>query len=270
MILTLQFACGVDNHPPPSEIVGVMTLGEDLRRARESAGLSIDELARITNLRAGLISMMESGDFSQCGGDTYARGHIRNIARALRVSADSFLSIYDAEHSSDSRSIHAQLVENNAAAIRSENRKLSWKVLAGVSVSIVVLIGVAQFALSAIESDPAATPIVTEVEPSTSPSAQAMPTTSPSALTEVVIPAGEKLNLVITATRGNSNIDVVVGGVHLYKGPLFQGEEKSFVGDESISIYLGNAGDLDLTLNGEKLAPLGERNQEIRKTFRAK
>ena len=50
----------------------------------------------------------------------------------------------------------------------------------------------------------------------------------------------------------------------------FQGEEKSFVGDESISVYLGNAGDLDLTLNGEKLAPLGERNQEIRKTFRAK
>ncbi len=38
----------------------------------------------------------------------------------------------------------------------------------------------------------------------------------------------------------------------------------------SISVYLGNAGDLDLTLNGEKLAPLGERNQEIRKTFRAK
>ena len=270
MILTLQFGCGVDNHPPPSEIVGVMTLGEDLRRARESAGLSIDELAHMTNLRAGLISMMESSDFSQCGGDTYARGHIRNITRALRVSADSFLSVYDAEHSSDSRSIHAQLVENNAAAIRTENRKLSWKVLAGVSVSIVVLIGLAQFALSAIESDPVAKSIVTEVEPSTSPTAQAMPTTSPSESTGVVIPAGEKLNLVITATRGNSNIDVVVGGVHLYKGPLFQGDEKSFVGDESISIYLGNAGDLDLTLNGEKLAPLGERNQEIRKTFRAK
>jgi hypothetical protein len=37
-----------------------------------------------------------------------------------------------------------------------------------------------------------------------------------------------------------------------------------------ISIYLSNAGDLDLTLNGEKLAPLGVRNQEIRKTFRSK
>ncbi len=243
-----------------------MTLGEDLQRARENAGLSIDELARITNLRAGLISMMESGDFSQCGGDTYARGHIRNIARAIGISAENLLAIYDAEHSSDSRSIHAQLVDNNAAAIRSENRKLSWKVLAGVSVSIVLLIGVAQFALSAVDSESDTSSVVTEAQPSASPTSEAQPTAS----TEVVVPTGEQLNLVIAATRGNSNIDVVVGGVHLYKGPLFQGEEKSFVGDVSISVYLGNAGDLDLTLNGEKLAPLGERNQEIRKTFRAK
>ena len=247
-----------------------MTLGEDLQRARENAGLSIDELARITNLRVGLISMMESDDFSQCGGDTYARGHIRNIARAIGISADNLLAIYDAEHSSDSRSIHAQLVDNNAAAIRSENRKLSWKVLAGVSVSIVLLIGVAQFALSAVDSEPDTSSVVTEAQPSASPTSEAQPTMSPSAPTEVVVPTGEQLNLVIAATRGNSNIDVVVGGVHLYKGPLFQGEEKSFVGDVSISVYLGNAGDLDLTLNGEKLAPLGERNQEIRKTFRAK
>ena len=247
-----------------------MTLGEDLQRARENAGLSIDELARITNLRVGLISMMESGDFSQCGGDTYARGHIRNIARAIGISGENLLAIYDAEHSSDSRSIHAQLVDNNAAAIRNENRKLSWKVLAGVSVSIVLLISVAQFAISAVDSEPAATSVETEAQPSASPTSEAQPTMSPSAPTEVVVPTGEQLNLVIAATRGNSNIDVVVGGVHLYKGPLFQGEEKSFVGDVSISVYLGNAGDLDLTLNGEKLAPLGERNQEIRKTFRAK
>jgi len=247
-----------------------MTLGEDLQRARENAGLSIDELARITNLRVGLISMMESGDFSQCGGDTYARGHIRNIARAIGISAENLLAIYDAEHSSDSRSIHALLVDNNAAAIRSENRKLSWKVLAGVSVSIVLLIGVAQFALSAVDSEPDTSSVVTEAQPSPSPTSEVQPTMSPSAPTEVVVPTGEQLNLVIAATRGNSNIDVVVGGVHLYKGPLFQGEEKSFVGDVSISVYLGNAGDLDLTLNGEKLAPLGQRNQEIRKTFRAK
>jgi cytoskeleton protein RodZ len=245
-----------------------MTLGEFLQKAREDAGFSVDELAHIVNLRPGLIRAMESNDFLPCGGDTYARGHIRNISQATGSSAQELLAMYEAEHSVDSRSIHSQLVDNNAAAIRSENRKLSWKVLVGASLSVVLLIGVAQFALSAIESEPATTSmVVEEVEPSQTPTPSPTPSAAPTATTSTM--TGE-LTLLISAARGNSNIDVVIGGVSVYKGPLFQGESKTFVGEESISIYLGNAGDLDLTLNGEKLAPLGERNQEIRKTFRAK
>jgi cytoskeletal protein RodZ len=245
-----------------------MTLGEFLQKAREDAGISIEELAHIVNLRPGLIRAMESNDFLPCGGDTYARGHIRNISQATGSNAKELLAMYDAEHSVDSRSIHSQLVDNNAAAIRSENRKLSWKVLVGASLSVVLLMGVAQFALSAIESEPATTSmVVEEVEPSQTPTPSPTPSAAPTATSSTT--TGE-LTLSISATRGNSNIDVVIGGVSVYKGPLFQGESKTFVGENSISIYAGNAGDLDLTLNGEKLAPLGERNQEIRKTFRAK
>jgi cytoskeletal protein RodZ len=245
-----------------------MTLGEFLQKEREDAGLSVDELAHMVNLRPGLIKAMESNDFLPCGGDTYARGHIRNIAQITGSNVQQLLAIYDADHSVDSRSIHAQLVDNNAAAIRKENRKLSWKVLVGASLSIVVLIGVAQFAIGGFDSEPATTSmVIEETEPSQtptpSPTASAAPTTSSSTMSN-------ELTLSIAATRGNSNIDVVIGGVSVYKGPLFQGESKSFVGENSISVYLGNAGDLDLTLNGEKLAPLGDRNQEIRKTFRAK
>jgi cytoskeletal protein RodZ len=245
-----------------------MTLGEFLQQARENAGLSVDELAHMVNLRPGLIKAMESNDFLPCGGDTYARGHIRNIAQITGSNAQELLAIYDADHSVDSRSIHSQLVDNNAAAIRKENRKLSWKVLVGASLSIVVLIGVAQFAIGGFDSEPATTSmVIEETEPSQTPTptptASAAPTTNSSTMSN-------ELTLSIAATRGNSNIDVVIGGVSVYKGPLFQGESKSFVGESSISVYLGNAGDLDLTLNGEKLAPLGDRNQEIRKTFRAK
>ena len=245
-----------------------MTLGEFLQQARENAGLSVDELAHIVNLRPGLIRAMESNDFLPCGGDTYARGHIRNIAQITRINSQELLAMYDAEHSVDSRSIHTRLVDNNAAAIRSENRKLSWKVLVGASLSIVLLIGVAQFAISVVDSEPATTSMVTEeVEPSQTPTPTPTASAAPSATSSTV---NNELTLSIAATRGNSNIDVVIGGVSVYKGPLFQGESKSFVGESSISVYLGNSGDLDLTLNGEKLAPLGDRNQEIRKTFRAK
>ena len=266
-----------------------MTLGELLQKAREDAGFSVDELSHIVNLRPGLIRAMESNDFLPCGGDTYARGHIRNFSQITGSNSQELLAIYDAEHSVESRSIHSQLVDNNAAAMRKENRKISWKVLVSVSLSVVVLIGVAQFAISAIDSEPIATSmIVEEVEPSQTPTPNASPTSSstPSSSTPSLstpslstpsaspvasaAPINGQLTLLIAATRGNSNIDVVIAGASVFKGPLFQGESKSFTGQDSISIYLGNAGDLDLTLNGEKLASLGERNQEIRKTFRAK
>ena len=245
-----------------------MTLGEFLQKAREDAGLSVDELAHIVNLRPGLIRAMESNDFLPCGGDTYARGHIRNISQITGSNSQALLALYDTEHSVDSRSLHSQLVDNNAAAIRSENRKLSWKVLVGASLSIVVLIGIAQFAIGAIDSEPTTTSmVIEEVEPTQTPTPSPTASVTPTATSSIV---SNELILSIAATRGNSNIDVVIGGVSVYKGPLFQGESKTFDGENSISIYLGNAGDLDLTLNGEKLAPLGERNQEIRKTFRAK
>ena len=245
-----------------------MTLGEFLQKAREDAGLSVDELAHIVNLRPGLFRAMESNDFLPCGGDTYARGHIRNISQITGSNSQELLALYDTEHSVDSRSLHSQLVDNNAAAIRSENRKLSWKVLVGASLSIVVLIGIAQFAIGAIDSEPTTTSmVIEEVEPTQTPTPSPTASETPTATSSIV---SNELILSIAATRGNSNIDVVIGGVSVYKGPLFQGESKTFDGENSISIYLGNAGDLDLTLNGEKLAPLGERNQEIRKTFRAK
>jgi cytoskeletal protein RodZ len=252
----------------PIEIVGDMTLGEVIRQAREDAGLSIDELAQIVVLRSRLLVAMENDDFSQCGGDTYARGHLKNIAKATHSSASEFIELFDANHSTDSRSIHSQLVDNNAAAMKSENRRLSWKVLLSASLSIIVVIGVVQFALDSAQVQDEVAPVVAEsaspsAEPSVTPSAVVTPETEESATTAGV-------TLVISAARGDSRIHVVASGETLYKGLLLQGEEKIFTDQVSIAIYLSNAGDVDLTLNGEKLPPRGERNQEIRETFRAK
>ena len=245
-----------------------MTLGEVIRRAREDAGLSIDELAQIVVLRSRLLVAMEDNDFTQCGGDTYVRGHLRNIAKATNYSAQELIELFNTQHSIDSRSIHSQLIDNNAAAIKSENRRLSWKVLLSASLSIVVLIGFVQFAIDASDVQDVVAPVVSE-SPSPSASSSVAPLETITPATEVT-PAVSGVTLVISASRGDSRIHVVASGQTLFRGLLLQGEEKSFTDRASISIYLSNAGDVDLTLDGEKLPPRGERNQEIRETFRAK
>ncbi|CAB4334672.1 unannotated protein [freshwater metagenome] len=242
-----------------------MSLGEFLRGARESAGLSIDELAERTSIRAGLLREIEKNNFVHCGGDTYARGHLRNIAPIISVDAQTLIDLYNKEHSSELRKIHDMLVENNVTRIPTERKTVSWKSLAIASVVVLAAIAGGQIIIS--NSKTTVTPAVIS-SPTATASAEPSPTATQT--TEEVPAVSGELSLTISATRGNSNIDVVVDGKHLYKGPLFQGDSKNFSSPTSISIYLSNAGDLDLTLNDEKLAPLGARNEEIRKTFRSK
>jgi cytoskeletal protein RodZ len=247
-----------------------MSLGQFLRGARESAGLSIDELAEVTSIRVGLIKEIENNNFVHCGGDTYARGHLRNIAAKISVDAQTLIDLYNEEHSTESRKIHDMLVENNVAKIPTERKSVSPKSLAIASVVVLAAIAIGQIVIS--NSKMTVIPAVTvskSANPTPSASVSAEPT-QPATIASAAPAVTGEMKLTISATRGNSNIDVVVDGKHLFKGPMFQGDSKSFNAPTSISIYLSNAGDLDLTLNGEKLAPLGARNQEIRKTFRSK
>jgi len=243
-----------------------MSLGQFLQGARKSAGLSIDQLAVVTSIRPGLLIEMEQNNFVNCGGDTYARGHLRNIAPKIFVDPQTLIDLYNEEHSSQSRKIHDMLVENNVTRIPTELKSISPKKLAIASVIALAAIALGQIVIS--NSKTTVIPVMVD-SPSPKVSESAQPTKP--VVTESVAPSATgEMSLTISATRGNSNVDVVVNGQHLFKGPMFQGDSKSFNAPTSISIYLSNAGDLDLTLNGEQLAPLGVRNQEIRKTFRSK
>jgi len=251
-----------------------MSLGDFLRGARESAGLSVDDLAERTSIRAGLIKEMENNKFIHCGGDTYARGHLRNIAPLISANAQVLIDLYNEEHSTDSRKIHDMLVENNVTKIPTERKSISWKTLAIASIVVIAAVAIGQIIVSNSTST-VIPPEVSTASPSVTPSATpsvttpAAPSMSLGSESSTPVTSGE-LSLIISATRGSSNIDVVVAGKHLFKGSLFQGDSKSFSASNAISIYLSNAGDLDLTLNGQALAPLGARNEEIRKTFRSK
>ena len=72
-----------------------MTLGSMIEEARKAAGFSLAELASATNIRATVLNQIEKDDFSNCGGHTYARGHIRNIAIALKTDQAEFLRVFD-------------------------------------------------------------------------------------------------------------------------------------------------------------------------------
>jgi len=245
-----------------------MTLGQVIRDARIAAHLSIEQLSDMTSVRIGLLTEMEENNFSHCGGDTYARGHLRNIANKVGADPNVFIKLYNEEHSLENRAIGDLLVENNVMSVPVEKKSISWKVPAGISLSVLFLFGVVQIVMSNQSSDSqpvaaaSATPTPTP-EASVAPS----PTATPAPAATVAASDG-KVTLKLSAVRGNSYIDVIVDGTRVIKGSLFQGDTKNFEGSRAISVYLSNPAGLDVTHDGELLPPLGGQNEEVRRTFR--
>jgi len=77
-----------------------MPLGQYLAVAREEAGLSQAELADKVRLRTTVLMAIEDDDYSMCGGDVYARGHLKALATALELDPQAVLAIFDEEFAS--------------------------------------------------------------------------------------------------------------------------------------------------------------------------
>ncbi|MBO0804633.1 MAG: helix-turn-helix domain-containing protein, partial [Nocardiopsaceae bacterium] len=75
-----------------------MSIGGTLAEARRTAGLSVAEVSARTRIRGSLIRAIEGDDFGPCGGDFYARGHIRAIARVVGVDSRPLIASYDEAH----------------------------------------------------------------------------------------------------------------------------------------------------------------------------
>lgn len=243
-----------------------MTLGQVIRDARIAARLSIEQLSESTSIRIGLLTEMENNNFVHCGGDTYARGHLRNIANKIGADPLELINLYNEEHSLENRAIGELLVENNVMQVPQEKKAISWKVPASISLAVLFTFGVVQIVMSnqSTDSQPR---VVASASPTAEASVAPIPTPSQEAPAPVEVSDG-KVTLTLTAVRGNSYIDVIVDGTRVIKGSLFQGDTKNFQGTRAISVYLSNPAGLDVTVDGELLPPLGGQNEEVRRTFR--
>ncbi|RNL86194.1 helix-turn-helix domain-containing protein [Halostreptopolyspora alba] len=61
------------------------TIGQTLAAAREESGHTLEEISDRTRIRRTVLAAMERDDFAPCGGDFYARGHIRAVCREVGI-----------------------------------------------------------------------------------------------------------------------------------------------------------------------------------------
>jgi cytoskeletal protein RodZ len=72
-------------------------LGDLLRPARESRGLSLADVAELTHVRQEYLRALEEGRYGDLPEDVYARNFVRLFAQAVGVEAERALSAYQSE-----------------------------------------------------------------------------------------------------------------------------------------------------------------------------
>ncbi len=242
-----------------------MSIGTTLARARESAGLSLEEVAHATRIRRTLVLGIENDDFSACGGDFYARGHLRTIATKLGLDPAPLLHEFDATRPQESpRTI--DVFEPERA--RPERRGPNWSAAMAAALVLVVVFGVVQ-AFSGGEGDrsPVAGGPATRGSASATSSGPPSPAPSGTGGSAVAQAPRNRVEVEVRATE-KSWVQVMTGsGQELFQGLLETGTTKSFTDRRELRLVVGNAGGIDLTVNGTDIGATGRRGQVARLAF---
>ncbi|MFI5824496.1 helix-turn-helix domain-containing protein [Streptomyces rishiriensis] len=242
----------------PSEEAPV-SIGHALRQARIEAGLTVDDVSTATRVRIAIVHAIEADDFAPCGGDVYARGHIRTLARAVHLDPAPLIERYDDTHGGrPAPTPAAPLFE--AERIRPERRGPNWT--AAMVAAIVAVVGFVGFTAFKGGDDGGAKEQVAEgATPTAGKTASPTPKTDkpvdrkpePSDSAIAAAPQ-DKVTVQVSAADGRSWVAAKDhNGRLLFDGLLKQGDSKTFQDSEKINLVLGDAGAIDLFVNGKKL-----------------
>jgi cytoskeletal protein RodZ len=120
-----------------------VSIGETLAAARLQAGLTVTQVGQRTRIRDQIIRGIENDDYAGCGGDFYARGHIRNIAKAVGADPGPLIHEYDTTHLAPQESTAADVLPPVTHIRRHKRRQLPQ----AVALAIVVALGFAAYDL---------------------------------------------------------------------------------------------------------------------------
>jgi len=244
-----------------------MSLGMIVKQARTSAGVSIEVLADQTKIRPALLRAIEVDDFSMCGGEAYARGHLRSIAYAIGVEPAIFIDHFNLDNPVVERPMHELLRENSVTSVAQERSKLSLKALSLISASAVFMVAGGQVVYTSMQSEreSSASSIIAAATPSTAQAPDASNSNSAEAANESLNEIFEKaVNVQISATRGDSWLSVnSVDGTKVFAGKITKGTSVTYADDSPLTIRFGNAGAVDVLVNGKETPPPGEMGQVV-------
>lgn len=272
-----------------------LTVGATVARARAAAGMTVAQVAEATRVRGTVISAIEADNFSLCGGDVYARGHLKSIASAVGLDPAEVAAQFDVEQGAARPEVGPVDPIDQPTAVMQEGggshglaalagtlgssvgsrRGANWSAVMALALAVVLGLGLVSFLQRPSSSTPEAA--TSAGAPSSAPSQPAPAASSSAASTAPsasapspsdVVAQADGVTVVLTTTGRASWVRVTSAtGKTLFEGTLNQGDTKTFRDKTKVSLLIGNAGAVDLTVNGRDLGAPGSGGQVVKVAF---
>lgn len=247
-----------------------MNIGETLAKARQDAGLTVTQVSERTRIRETVIRSIERNDFTICGGNFYARGHIRGIARVVGVDGEPLVREYDDSHGGAPAAISAaSAFEPETPVMRyREHRSPNWTAAMAVALALVVVYAVVRVVSSAGGShkvEPAANHFRGSAKAPAPSAAPAQP--APSVPVPAPQPPRKDVTLRVTATAASWIYVQDAKNHELFSGLINSGDSRQWTDAKKLKILIGNAGGVKLIVNGKDMGAPGGDGQVLRLAF---
>ncbi len=249
-------------------------LGEMLKAARQERGLSLSNVEDVIHIRQHLLEAMEQNKFDDFPSPIIARGLIRNYARFLKLDPIEALTLYDGNGLVP---IKGQRLTANGIEFMNLSMAprpfVNWDFIIGAFLFLLVAGGLGYVTYGTV-IQPRITPTPTKT-PSAGgltddaalllPTVTPLPTDTPTPLPPTSTPTpnvygGVTVDLVITQP---SWIQIFADDVKLFEGVLQPGEQRSWTGEQRVVIRAGNAGGVEVIVNGTSRGVMGAEGQVV-------
>lgn len=254
-----------------------MPVGEILRRTRVHYGQSLEQVEVVLRIRASQLEALEQGDISKLPGRVYAIGFVRSYSEYLGLDGDKMVHLFKEQ------SVGKQKKPDLSFPVpASESKVPNLAIIGGSLFGVVVLIGFVVFLMfpKADKNEiPAVPDTLTKSQLNEAPALvetqqpPATATTTVDATAAEGIPAEEAVlpantNRIIIEVKESSWVEIKnASGAAILRQVLKPGDIYLVPNEEGLVMATGNAGGLNIKVDGKEIGKFGETGQIKRKVM---
>lgn len=261
-------------------------LGDEFRSAREARGLTLSDVAERLHIRDVYLAAIENEEWSTIGAPVYIRGFLRTYARFLGLDPEGAVARFSASAPTGPppRSVDVtKAIPGTAAAARTARERSGPSLPALFAILVALaLLGVVAYEYYQYRAEPpvagapkpaasatvaataapaAATPAALAAAPDASASASPAPAETATAAASPAVKRGLTLHL-----TQPSWLRITVDGNVREEGTFPAGTTRTF-GGKSVLVRVGNAGGVEVSVNGDRPAVLGAPGDVVERQY---